>query len=83
MDDDGHVVVIEQPEGSMLDAPVRVARTGGAGPVRSNAEGSKSASDPVRAGKFKKRQVAPEKHVRPKEWHVMRQYKTCYGARLG
>ena len=59
MDDDGHVVVIEQPDGAMLDieqpdgamldTPFRVARSGGAGRVRSNAEGSKSASAPVRS----------------------------------
>ena len=66
----------------MLDTPVRVARNGGAGRVRCNAEGSKSASAPVRSGKFKKQRVAPGKYVRPKEWHVMRRYKTCYGARL-
>ena len=84
MDDDGHVVVIEQPQadGSMLDTPVRVARIGGAGRVRSNAEGSKSASAPVRSGKLKKQRRAPEKYVRPKQWHVMCRYKTCYGARL-
>ena len=67
MDDDGHVVVIEQPDGAMRDTPVRVARNGGAGQVRSNAEGSKSASAPVRTGKFKKQRVAPGKYVRPKE----------------
>ena len=33
MDEDGHVVVIEQPDGSMLDTPFRVARNGGAGRV--------------------------------------------------
>ena len=82
MDDDGHVVVIEQPDGSMLDTPVRVARNGGTGRVRSNAEGSKSASAPDRSGKFKKQQVAPGKYVRPKERKIVRRYKTCYGARL-
>ena len=83
MDDDGHVVVvIKQSDGSMLDTPVRVAHNGWVGPVRSNAEGSKSASASVRSGKFKKRRVAPEKYVWPKEWHVMRRYNTCYGARL-
>ena len=62
MDDDGHVVVvIKQPDGSMLDTPVRAARNGGAGRVRSNAEGSKSASAPVRSGKFKKQRRAPDK----------------------
>ena len=78
MDDDGHVVVIEQPDRAVLDTPVRVARNGGDGRVRSNAEGSKSASAPVRAGKFKKRRVAPEKYVRPKEWKIVRRYKTLW-----
>ena len=72
MDDDGHVVVIEQPDGSMLDTPFRVARNGGAGRVRSNAEGSKSASAPDRAAKFKKQRRAPGKYVRPKEWKIVR-----------
>ena len=69
---------------SMLATPVRVARNGGAGRVRSNAEGSKSASAPVRSGKFKKQRVAPEKYVRPKEleWKIFRRYKTCYDARF-
>ena len=85
MDDDGHVVVIEQPDGAMLDTPVRVACNGGAGRVRSNAQGSKSASAPVRSGKFKKQRVAPPKKkkiVRPIKWTRIRRYKTCYGARL-
>ena len=63
MDDDGHVVVIEQPDGAMLTTPFRVTRNGGAGRVRSYAEGSKSASAPVRSGKFKKQRLAPEKCV--------------------
>ena len=84
MDDDGHVVVIEQPDGAMLDTPFRVARNGGAGRVRSHAEISKSASAPVRPGKFKKQRVAPpkkKKNVRL-EWKRIRRYRTCYGARL-
>ena len=81
MDDDGHVVIIEQPDGAMLDTPVRVARKGGAGRFRSHAEISKSASAPVRSGKFKKRRLAPEKYVRPKEWKIVCKYKTCYWAR--
>ncbi len=51
MDDEERVAIIEQPDGSMLDTPVRVARNGRASPFRSNAEGSKSASAPDRAGK--------------------------------
>ena len=82
MDDDGHVVVIEQPDGAMLATSFRVARNGGAGRVRSNAEGSKSASASDRSGKFKKQGRAPGKYVRPKEWQIVRKYKTCYGARL-
>ena len=90
MDDDGHVVVIEQPDGAvieqpdgaMLATPFRVARSGGAGRVRSNAEGSKSASAPDRSRKFKKQRVAPGKYVLLKEWQLVRKYKTCYGARF-
>ena len=58
MDDEGHVVVIKQPDGAMLATPFRVARNGRAGRVRSNAEGSKSASAPVRAAKFKIEEAA-------------------------
>ena len=55
----------------------------GAGRVRSNAEGSKSASAPDRSGKFKKQRRVPcKKYVQPKEWKHIRRYKTCYGARL-
>ncbi len=50
---DERVTIVEQPEGSMLNTPVRVARNGRARPVRSNTQGSKSASAPDRAGKFK------------------------------
>ena len=84
MDDDRNVVVIEQPDGSMIDTPLRVARNGGADRVRSNAQGFKSATAPVRSGKFKKRRVAlpKKKNVRPIEWTRIRRYKTCYGARL-
>ncbi len=42
MDEEELVAIIEQPDGSMLDTPVRVARNGGACRVRSNAEGSTS-----------------------------------------
>ena len=63
MDDDWQVVVIKQPDGAMLDTPFQVACNGGAGRVRLNAEGSKSASAPVRSGKFKKQRLAPEKCV--------------------
>ena len=82
MDDDEHFVVIEQPDGSMLDTPVRVARNGGAGRFRSNAKGSKSASAPVRSGKFKKQRRAPEKYVRPKQWKLVRRYRTCIRTRF-
>ena len=84
MDDDRHAVVIKQPDGAMLDTPFRVARNGGAGRVRSHAEISKSASAPVRSGKFKKRRVAPPKKndVLLIEWTRIRRYKTCYGARF-
>ena len=67
MDDDERVAIVDQPDGSMLDTPVRVARNGGAGPIRFNAEGSKSASAPDRAGKFKKQRWAPPKYVQPNQ----------------
>ena len=59
MDDDEHVAIIEQPDGSMLETPVRVARNGGTFQVRSNGKGSKSASAPDLAVKFKKQRRAP------------------------
>ena len=82
MDEEELVVIIEQPDGSMVDTPVRVARNGGAGPVRSNAEGSKSASASDRAGKFKKQRRAPPKYVRPEQWKLVRRYRTCIRARF-
>ncbi len=33
MDDEERVAIVQQPDGSMLDTPVPVARNGGAGPV--------------------------------------------------
>ncbi len=71
MDDEERVAIIEQPDGFMLDTPVQVARNGGAGPVRSTAEGSKSASAPDRTGKFKKQRRAP-KYVQPNQWKIVR-----------
>ena len=82
MDDDERVAIVEQPDGSMLDTPVRVARNGGAGPVRSNAKGSKSASASDRARKFKKQRRAPPKYVRPEQWKLVRRYRTCIRARF-
>ena len=82
MDDDGHVVVIEQPDGAKFATPFRVARNGGAGRVRSNADGSKSTSAPDRAVKSKKRRRAPEKYVLPKQWRLVRRYRTCIRARF-
>ena len=81
MDHDGHSVVIEQPDGAMHDTPFRVARNGGAGRVRSNAEISKSSSAPVRSGKFKKRRVAPPKKkkiVLPIKWTRIHRYKSIH-----
>jgi hypothetical protein len=63
MDEEELVAIIEQPDGSMLDTPVGVARNGGVGRVRSNAEGSKSASAPDRAVKFKKQRQTPPNYV--------------------
>jgi hypothetical protein len=60
MDDDEIVAIIEQPDGSMLDTPVRVAQNGGAGRIRSNAEGFKYASALDRAVKFKKQRLLAE-----------------------
>ncbi len=56
MDDDNHVVIIKQLDGSMLETQLRVARNGRAVRVRSNGEGSKPVSSPVDAVKFKKPQ---------------------------
>ena len=82
MDDDERVAIVEETDGSMLDTPVRVACNGGAGPVRSNAEGLKSASASDRAGKFKKQRRADREYVRPKEWKVVRRYATGGRAQL-
>ena len=62
MDEEELVAIIEQPDGSMVDTPVRVALNGGACPVRSNAQASKSASASDRAGKFKTQRRAPPKY---------------------
>ena len=67
MDDDEHVSIIKQPDGSMLKTPVRVACNGWACQVRYNAEGSKSATALDRAVKFKKQGLAPAKYVCPQE----------------
>ncbi len=84
MDEEELVAIIEKPDGFMLYTPVRVARNGGAGRVRSNhdAEGSKSASAPDRAVKFKKQRRAPTKYVRPNQWKLARGYRTCIRARF-
>ncbi len=80
IDDEKRVAIVEQPDGSMLNTPFRVARNGRAGPVRSNAQGSKSASAPNRAGKFKKQRRAPPKYVRPEKWKLVSPYRTCIRA---
>ena len=59
MDDDERVAIVEQPDGSMLDTPVLVARNGRACPVHSNAKGSKSESASDLAGKSKKQRLLP------------------------
>ncbi len=82
MDDDERVAIVEQPDGSMLDTPVRVTRNGGASRVRSNAEGSKTSSASDRAGKFKKQRRAPPKYVRPKQWKLVHRYRTCICSRF-
>jgi hypothetical protein len=82
MDDDEDVVCIEAPVPSNASTPRPVARNGGAVRVRFNGEGLKSASSPVRAGKFKKQRRADREYVRPKEWKVVRCYATGGRAQL-
>ena len=82
MDDVEDVVCIEAPVPSNACTPRPVARNGGAGPVCSNAEGSKSASAPDRAGKFKKQRLAPPPYVWPNQWQIIRRYRTCIRARF-
>ena len=67
MDDDDYVAIIKQPDGSMLEKQLRDACNGGAVRVCSNGKGSKSASAPVRSGKFKKQLLAPCEYVWAKE----------------
>ena len=64
----------------MLQTPVLVASNAGAVRVRSNGEGSKSASAPDHAVKFKKQGRAPGKYVRPNEWKLVRRYRACIHA---
>ena len=82
MDDDEHLAIIEQPDGSMLETPVRVDRNGGAGRVRCNGEGLKSLSAPDHAVKFKKQRRAPGKYVRQQQWKLIRRCRTCIRARF-
>ena len=82
MDDVEDVVCIEAPVPSNACTPRPVARNGGAVRVRFNGEGSKSASSPVRPGKFKKQRRADREYVRPKEWKVVRRYATGGRAQL-
>ncbi len=82
MDDDEDVVCIKAPVPSNARTQRPVARNGGAVRVSLNGEGSKSASSPVRPGKFKKQRRADHEYVRPKEWKVVRRYPTCGRALL-
>jgi hypothetical protein len=70
MDDDEDVVCIEAPVPTNASTQRPVAREGGAVQVRFNGAGSKSASSPVRAGKFKKQRRANREYQWPKEWEV-------------
>jgi hypothetical protein len=70
--------IIEHPDRSMLDTPVRVARNGGAGQVRSNCVCSKPASALDRAVKFKKQRRAAAKYVLPQEWKLVCLYRACF-----
>ncbi len=82
MDEEELVTIVEQPDGYMLDTPVRVARNGGAAEVRSNARGSKSAPAPDRAGKSKKQLRVPLKYVWPNQWKLVRRYRTYIRVRF-
>ena len=82
MDNDEDVVCIEAPVASTASMPHRVKLNGGAVRVRLNGEGSKSASSPVRSGKFKKKGRAPSQYVRSKDWKVVRRYPTGRRAQL-
>jgi hypothetical protein len=82
MGDDEDVVCMEAPVPTNAWTPRPVARNGGAVRVRFNGEGSKSASPPVRAGKFKKQRRAHSEYVWPKEWMVVRSYPTGGSALL-
>jgi hypothetical protein len=76
MDDDEDGVCIEVPVPSNACTQRPVARNGEAVRVRFNGEGSKSASSPVRAERFKKQRRAHTEYVLPKEWKVVRRYAT-------
>ena len=82
MDSDEDVVCIKAPVESTESTPHRVKHNGGAVRVRFNGEGSKSASSPVRSGKFKKKGWAPPQYVRSKDWKVVRRYPTGGRAQL-
>ncbi len=69
------------PVGSYSSLPEDISsmsfsNSGGAVRVQFHGEGSKSASSPVRAGKFKKQRRADREYVRPKGWKVVRRYPT-------
>jgi hypothetical protein len=82
MDDEEDAVCIEAPVPSHASTPLLVARNGGAVRVRFNGEGSRSASSPVRARKFKEQQRALREYVWQKEWKVVRRYATGGRAQL-
>ncbi len=79
MDDDEDVVCIEAPAPPNARTSRRarqVALDGRAVRVRFNGVGSKSASSPVRAEKFKKQRRAERGYVLQKEWKVVCSYPT-------
>ena len=73
-DSDEDVVCIEAPVKSTASTQHRVKRNGGAVRVRFNGEGSKAATSPVCAGRFKKQRVAPREYVRPRDWKAVRAF---------
>jgi hypothetical protein len=82
MDDDEDAVRIEVPVPTNARTQRPVARKGGAVRIRFNGEGSKSASSPVRAGKFKKLRRAHREYVLPKELKGFRRCPTGGSAQL-
>ncbi len=82
MDDEENVVGIQPPDSTNTRTQRPVAHNGGAVRVRLDAEGSKSTSSPVRAGKFMKQLRAHVEYKRPRKQKVVRHYLTGWRAQL-